>query len=322
MLTSSGILETMPRIAICVVTFNSAPLIADLVSSLNAGAAGVDWMLVFADNASSDDTVAEIARHAPDARIVQTGANLGFAGGANAAFAAAGVQDAYLLLNADVRLHPGGVLTLFEALSPRVGIAVPRLLDAEGELIWSMRRKPTVLRAWADALLGAERVGALSALGEIVTDARRYESPTATDWAEGSTQLISADCLSACGPWDESYFLYSEEAEFDLRAADNGFQTWYEPAATATHLEGGSADSPSQWSLLIANRVRMFRRRNGAIASCLFWLGTLTREASRSLLGKATSRAAVRDLVSPRRLAQPRGPEWLAGVGASSSART
>ena len=305
---------TAPRVAVCVVTYNSADLIADLVASLERGAAGVTWTLVFADNSSADNTLDEIDRHAPSATVVRTGGNLGYAGGVNAAVRAAGPQDAYLILNADVRLDPGCVATLFETLTPQIGIVVPRLTDAEGDLILSLRREPTVLRAWGDALLGAERAGRSPRLGEIVTDASAYADGHATDWAEGSTQLISADCWAACGEWDESYFLYSEETEYDLRARRVGLATWYQPRATAQHLEGGSADNPRQWSLLIANRVKLFRAGHGAPATAAFWCATAAREASRSLLGKKTSRAAFRDLIRPSRLRQRRDPQWLADV--------
>lgn len=305
---------TDPRIAICVVTYQSAPLIADLVASLPSGAAGTDWVLVVADNASTDGSAAEVRRRAPDAVVVEVGANLGYAAGVNAAVAAAGERDAYLVINADVRLAPGCVRTLYDALSPGVGVVVPRLVDARGELIWSMRREPTVLRAWGDALLGAERAGRHPRLGEVVTDPGLYGAARDTDWAEGSTQLVSADCLRSCGPWDESFFLYSEETEFELRARDHGFATRFEPAAGARHLEGGSAGSPRQWSLLVANRVQLYARRHGAPATALFWLATAAREASRAMLGRATSRAAIRDLVSARRMRTAKSPDWLADV--------
>jgi len=303
-----------PRVAICVVTYNSAPLIKDLVASLPAGAAGTDWSLVFADNASSDGTLGEINRYARKARVVKTGANLGYAAGVNAAVQAAGSQDAYLILNADVRLTPGCVSTLCEALHEGVGLVVPRLIDADGELIWSMRREPSISRAWADALLGAERAGKIGNLGEIVTEPDAYATAGATDWAEGSTLLIGSKCWQACGNWDETFFLYSEETEYALRARDHGFVTWYLPTAIAQHLEGGSADNARQWSLLTANRVKMFGSRHGRFATALFWAAIATREGSRALLGKKTSRTSIRDLMSPARMRQHRGPEWLQDV--------
>jgi GT2 family glycosyltransferase len=303
----------MPKIAICVVTYNSAPLIKDLVASLPAGAAGTDWCLVFADNASSDDTVSEIRHHAPDAVLVNTGGNLGYSAGINAAVRAAGLQDAYLILNADVRLSAGCVATLAAAISERVGITVPRLSDANGNLIWSMRRKPTVLRAWADAIFGAERVGKWPVLGEVVTSVNEYRKTRRTDWAEGSTQLVSAACWRACGPWDESFFLYSEETDFNLRAREHGYETWFVPAAAATHLEGGSGTSPRQQALLFVNRVRLFRRSHSPAATGLFWLALVTRELGRVAIGNGPSRTIVRSLLSPRRLRQRPSAEWLVG---------
>jgi GT2 family glycosyltransferase len=299
-------------VTVVVVTYNSARLLPGLLSSLEAGMAGVPWELVVADNASADDSLAVVQSLAPTATIVQTGRNAGYAAGINAAVSQARPHSAVLVLNPDVRLAPGCVPELLRALGePGVGIAVPRLDDANGERIDSMRREPTLLRALGDALLGAGRAGRYPLLGEVVTDDRRYESETSTDWAEGSTQLISAECWHRCGPWDESYFLYSEETDFDLRARDSGFATRYVPTALATHLEGGSAGSPRLWALLTVNRVRLFRRRNGRLSTVMFWAATVLREASRAALGKETSRAAVRALLSPVRLREMPGPHWL-----------
>lgn len=304
----------VPRIAICVVTFNSAPLIEDLVESLPAGADGTDWTLVFADNASSDSTIDEITRCAPDAALIRTGGNLGYAGGLNLAVEAAGEQDAYLILNADVRLTEGCVLQLFHALDEGRGITVPRLIDGEGALLSSIRREPSLPRLWADALIGGERAGRIGTLGEVVTDPAAYDSPVQVDWAEGSTQLISAKCWRVCGPWDTSYFLYSEETDYDLRARDAGLPTWYIPTAVAQHLRGDSAVSPRLWSLLVLNKSKLYSRRHGRVASALFWLGLVVRESSRAAIGKSTSRAALRDLLRPARRHQARGPQWLDGV--------
>jgi len=308
--------DASPRIAICVVTFNSAELVGGFAASLPEGAAGTDWELVVADNDSHDDTLGELRRHAPFARIVRTGANLGFAGGVNAAIAAAGPRDAYLLVNADVRLSPGCVLSMYERLGPSAGIVVPRLVDGDGRHILSQRREPTLGRIWADALLGAGTAARVGGWGEIVAVPGRYARETPTDWAEGAIQLLSAECLRRCGPWDESFFLYSEETDYHLRARDLGLGVLYTPSATAQHLRGDSRTSPALWSLLTMNRVRLFSRRHGAPATAIFWSALVLRESSRALLGHPTSRAALRDLVAPRRWRQRTGPEWLSGVAA------
>ena len=299
-------------VAVAVVTWNSADVLPGLIASLPAGAGGVPYRLVVVDNASSDDTVQVARRLCPEATVLQTGRNAGYAAGVNAAIAATPGSPAVLVLNPDVRLRPGCLPSLLAALdAPDTGIAVPRLTDADGELIHSMRRSPTLLRAYADALLGATVAGRWPALGEVVTDPARYAADATPDWAEGSTQLVSRACLDACGPWDESYFLYSEETEFHLRAGSRGFAVAYVGAAGAQHLEGGSGTSPRLWALLTANRLRLFSHLFSRPRTALYWVALMLRESSRALRGDAIAKAAVRALTRPALLRAPPGPEWL-----------
>ena len=297
------------HVAVVVVTYNSAPLLPDLILSLAPGMASVSWHLVVADNDSSDDSVAVVKTLAPAATVVDVGRNAGYAAGINAAVRAAGSFTAILALNPDVRLMSACVPELLRALRhPHTGIAVPRLIDARAVLIESMRREPNVLRTLGEAFLGARIAGRYAALGETVTDPRQYETEITTDWAEGSVQLIGQKCWTACGPWDESFFLYSEETDFDLRARDSGFATRFVPTAQAIHLEGGSASSPVLWPLLVTNQIRLYRQRNGLLVTVPFWFATLLRESRRAMAGKATGRAGVKALLSPRRLREVQGP--------------
>lgn len=299
-------------VTVIVVTYNSAHLLPDLLASLDAGLGAEPWRLVVADNASVDDSLEVIGRLAPDATVVPMARNRGYAAGINAGVVAAHTSRAFLVLNPDVRLTPGCVPVLLEALAePGVGIAVPRLLDGAGSLIPSLRREPTTLRVLADTVLGATRAGRIGSLGEVVTDPRCYELGTMTDWAEGSTQLLSAECWRRCGPWDESYFLYSEETEFGLRARDAGLGTRFVASATAIHLEGDSGASPALWPLVVANRLLLYRRRHGRVLAVAFWAALVLREGSRAVMGRTASRAALVTLLDPRRLSAERGPEWL-----------
>lgn len=302
-------------VAVVVVTYNSERLLPDLFTSLDEGLDGATWRLFVVDNASADATVTTARRLRPDVTVVETGRNAGYAAGINAGVVAAPPYRALLVLNPDVRLCPGCVRELLEVLAvPGTGIAVPRLVDGEGQLIHTMRREPSVLRTLGDALIGARRAGLYPRLGEVVTDPRRYCEPAVVDWAEGSTLLVSAEAWRRCGPWDESFFLYSEETDFALRVRDSGLVTRYVPTAGAVHLEGGSGESPSLWSLLSLNRVRLFRRRHGRISTAAYWAALCLREGSRAILGRVTSRAALRALLSPRRLRELPGPHSLGSV--------
>lgn len=298
---------------VVVVTFNSADVVAALLGSLPAGMGSTGWTLVVVDNGSRDGTAELVEQLAPAAVVVRADRNGGYAAGINLGVAQVPDGGAVLVLNPDVRLAPGCVPELLAALARTgAGIVVPRLDDAHGELISSRRREPTLRRALADTVLGAERAGRIADLGEVISDPADYAHEVATDWAEGSTQLVSAQCWAAVGPWDESYFLYSEETDFALRARDAGYPTYFVPTARAVHLEGGSAGNPALWRLLVVNRLRLYGRRHGTAATACFWAVLVVREASRAVLGKRTSRAALGALLSPRFLAHEPGPHSIA----------
>ncbi|WP_329332279.1 glycosyltransferase family 2 protein [Streptomyces sp. NBC_00663] len=299
----------MSTVAVIVVTWNSAAVLPGFLAALPDGMAGLDWRLVVADNDSADDTVDVLRTLAPDTTIVQTGRNAGYAAGINAALGAAGDHGVALICNPDVRMRQGCAKRLVDSLGGGVGIAVP-LLYEEGHDVphRSLRRESTVLRALGEAVIGNTRAGRFPALSELVTDPAAYERPTRADWATGALMAISGECAAACGPWDESFFLYSEETEFCLRAGDLGYATQLEPSAEAVHLGGDSQVSPRLWTLLTLNRVRLYGRRHGRLSTAAFRAAVLLRETSRAALGREASRAAAAALARPGALRKRPGP--------------
>lgn len=291
-------------VSVVIVTYNSSKVLGGCLDSLPAGLLGVEVAeVVVADNASTDGVVALAEeRNIPDLRIVHVGRNAGYAAAINIAVETLKESDAILVLNPDVRLRPGSVFALARALQNRgVGIAVPRLVAPTGELRYSLRREPTLGRAVAEALLGGDRADRLAGLGERITDPRRYDASAPVVWATGAMMLISRTALRAIGPWDESFLLYSEETEFALRAADHGWQLWFEAGAEAVHIGGESRTNPMLAALLAVNRVRLYRRRHQTIAAFFYYVAVTFGEALRAAAGRPTSRAALGALLFPSR---------------------
>ncbi|WP_330292812.1 glycosyltransferase family 2 protein [Streptomyces sp. NBC_00576] len=299
----------MSPVAVIVVTWNSASVLPGFLAALPDGMAGLDWRLVVADNDSADDTVEVLRTLAPDATVVQTGRNAGYAAGVNAALGAAGEYGTALICNPDIRMREGCAKRLVDSLGEGVGIAVP-LLYEEGRDTphHSLRRESSVPRALGEALIGNTRAGRFPLLSELVTDPAAYQRPTRADWATGALMAISGDCLAACGLWDESFFLYSEETEYCLRARDRGYATQLEPTAEAVHLGGDSQVSPRLWTLLTLNRVRLYGKRHGALATAAFRTAVLLRETSRAALGRPAARSAAAALARPGALRKTPGP--------------
>ncbi|HEY7070357.1 MAG TPA: glycosyltransferase family 2 protein [Acidimicrobiales bacterium] len=293
------------RLAVVIVTYNSAGVLEGCLRSLPDAARGVTLAgVVVADNASTDDSV-RIARESPvPVEVVDVGHNAGYAAGFHAGMAALDLArlDAVMVLNPDCRLLPGSLATLAAALDqPHVGIAAPRLLNPDGTLQPTLRREPTVGRALAEAVFGGERAGRIGTLGEQVYDERQHDHAGPAAWVTGAALLMSTRCLEQVGPWDESFLLYSEETDFLLRAADAGWSTWYEPAAVVEHIGGESGTNPALTALLVVNKVRLFRRRRGQPAAAAYYLFTLLGWGVRALAGRRNARAATVALLRPSR---------------------
>jgi GT2 family glycosyltransferase/glycosyltransferase involved in cell wall biosynthesis len=292
-----------PPLAVVIITYASGHVIEGCLRSLGPALEGAGpARIIVVDNDSPDDTVERALGSGVDVELIGTGRNGGFAAGVNAGIAAADGCDV-LVLNADIRLRPGAVAELRRALDvPGTGIAVPRLVGADGETQPSLRRRPTVARALGEALFGGFRAGRHAPLGELVVDPRRYTSPGTCDWATGAAWLVSRACLDRLGPLDERYFLYSEETEYMVRAGDHGFAVRYEPAAVAVHLGGEQATSIPLATLATANRVRLHRERNGRLAGGAMRAAVLLNEVIRMVLRRGHARrlhrAGVRELLT------------------------
>jgi N-acetylglucosaminyl-diphospho-decaprenol L-rhamnosyltransferase len=286
------ITNVSPELNVVIVTYNSAPLIGDLLDSLPAALDALTADVVVVDNGSTDGT-ADLVAARGDCRVVRS-ANVGYAGGINKGIREAARAEAILVLNPDVRLRPGSVPPLLAALrQPGTGIVAPQLRSPDGTLERSLRRTPSLLRA-----AGLEWTGA-AALGERVSQATEYTYPHPVDWATGAVLLMSRKCFDALGGWDESFFLYSEETDLSLRARDIGWLTRYEPASVAVHIGGGSGRNDRTHVMQIVNRVRLYRRRNSApTAWCYYWLNVVS-EFSWLIRGHPQSRAAIRALLRP-----------------------
>ncbi|MCY7286733.1 MAG: hypothetical protein LH624_00375, partial [Cryobacterium sp.] len=196
----------------------------------------------------------------------------------------------------DVRMARGSVPLLVAAFQqPMIGIVVPKILNPDGAIFRSLRREPTLARA-----LGLTRTN-VPALSEYVSEKAAYEFAHATDWALGAVMLVSRSTHEALGGWDESFFLYSEETDLCLRARDRGRTTWYEPRSEAVHIGGQSGQSSAIHAMQIINRVRLYRRRHGSVASFVYYLLAVSSELSWVLRGSARSRAAISALLRPSR---------------------
>lgn len=284
------------QLDVAIVTFNSADVLDGLLDSLQLALKDVpNANVIVADNDSSDDSVAIAIDHPIGARVVRVGYNAGYAAGINAAVSEHGRNCALLLLNADIRLQPDCITRMLaELASPKIGVVVPKTLHEDGTLSFSIRREPSLLSGWSEALLGGTLAGIIG-LGEISRRQADYATDRTITAASGAVLMVSPTARRAVGTWDERYFLYSEEVDYQRRVRAAGLDIRFLASAVCTHIGGESNVNPQLFSLLTANRLRYFRRYHGRSATLLFRLALTIGSGMRLLFGpvhKAALKAA------------------------------
>ncbi len=312
--------------AVVVVTYNSASDISQLIDDLRVAAQDRMLRVIVVDNQSSDGTT-EIVRAHADVKLVESGGNLGYAGGINVALPFTEPCDAVLILNPDLRLKPDAVTRLLEPLvaDVRVGAVVPRILDMDEVTYPSLRYEPSLTRAFGDAFFGSKlwlnRPGVLS---EFDYRPASYLDAHDVDWATGAALLIRAEVARELGEWNEAFFLYSEETDYFRRIRESGHLVRFEPSAVVQHRLGGCGTSPALATLLAVNRIRYVELHHGVLYSAMFRAAVALAEALRSYdpahrrtLAVVTNRSRWRELpaaTKPTVVEQISGPRERGAV--------
>jgi GT2 family glycosyltransferase len=219
-----------PDLSVIVVTHRRPELALSTLRCAHAAAAGLDVQWLVVDSGSGDDTPDQIERTFPHVSVLRC-ENIGFAGANNRALTLA--RGRYvLLLNPDVDIVSGTLPELLATLDarPKVGIASVIQQGSDAQLQLSIRRYPSVLRAFGEAL-------ALPWHGsrEEQRNASLYAEEGSVDWLVGAFLIARAEVVQAIGGLDERFFLYSEETDWCYRARAAGWEVRHLPQMVVTH---------------------------------------------------------------------------------------
>jgi len=286
-----------PDLSVIVVTHNGRAMALTTLRSARAAAGPVslEWLVV--DAGSTDGTPDAIEAEFDGVRVLRR-ENRGFAASNNAALGQA--RGRYvLLLNPDVELRTGSLAELVAAMDarPRIGIASVVQRGSDGELQPSIRRFPSPLRSFGEALFAAHWP-VLRTCQELETRRAPYESEIDVDWLVGAFLIARREAVTSVGPLDERFFLYSEEIDWCYRFRQAGWPVTHLPVMSITHHAGkrSRGDLMAQLShsrMLFAGKHYGSLRRLGIRAGLT--LGHMIRIAV--FAPRAVFRASARDRV-------------------------
>jgi GT2 family glycosyltransferase len=232
-----------PDVSITVVAYNSDETLAACLRSVTVPVRSGRAELIVVDNASPDGSAALVAREFPEAKLIRSASNLGFAGGMNRAWSAARGRY-WLLLNPDVTVPDGGVdaLVRWADAHPGVGAVSPELVDEEGRAGWAARRFPSIARS----LLELTRLHLLlpRALRARVFLGGYWHGPgdrLDADWVPATALLVRREAVAAAGGLAEDLPFYGEDTEWCWRIGRAGFAIGLCGSVRFVHRESASA---------------------------------------------------------------------------------
>ena len=163
---------------------------------------------------------------------------------------------------------------------PSIGIAGPQLRYGDGAAQPSARRFPTPLTGFFESTwLGRAWPGNPWARAMLMAG-RPADEQYDADWLVGAALCCRRAALESVatpdGPFDEGFFMYSEELDLCRRVKEAGWRVVHEPAALVIHHEGKSSEQVSTQRHIRFNtsKVRYWRK----------WFGPGWAEALRRYL--------------------------------------
>ena len=251
-------------IDLCVVNFNTKPLLARLLDVLHEDDDGVSWKLYVADNGSTDGTFDWLHANFERYRIetVIYGTNVGYATACNT-LAAIGDSPFIGLLNADVWLKTEdvkGIIRTFNEVE-EAAIVGPKQRDERGFVrhggVFGSNTKPTFDGRWAkfdptDALY-RDREEALSVSGSAYFVRRSVWEALTND---PDYQRVAPGAQGAFLPTPHYY----EETWCSYFARHRGYKVFYDGTVSIGHSWHRSSPVKGETDAIVMPKSRrMFR---------------------------------------------------------------
>jgi GT2 family glycosyltransferase len=259
------------RVAIIVLNWNDYDDTVNCLKSLER-LNYADFRVYLVDNHSSDDSFKRLQQECRlhaftcDITCLETGANLGFAGGNNRAIKKAYQEgyDYFWLVNNDAVVAPDALTQLVETIKKdkRIGIVGSKIYYSGSDKIW-----------FAGGLVSSW-TGQTHHIGYGERDHGQYDQERPVQFITGCSLLFRRGLIDKIGLMREFYFLYYEETEWNIRARQAGFKVVYQPRSRIYHkvstATGGEQDpAPYVAYYDLRNEYWMIKHTQNLFRTCV-----------------------------------------------------
>jgi GT2 family glycosyltransferase len=313
-----------PDVSIIIVSFNTREMTLACVQSVIREAGDLHQEIIILDNASSDGSADAIAETFPELRLIRLDKNIGFGPGNNRA-AALATADLVLLLNPDTIVLDRAVERLVKFASANAGSRIwgGRTLFANMALnpasCWGFMS----LRSLFFQATGASAVFKNNPFfNPEGYGGWRRDTVRPVDIVSGCFLLIEHALWKQLGGFDETFFMYAEEADLCFRARALGATPILTPVATIVHYGGASEPARAGKLVRLLSGKATFIRKNwlgirAAAGLRLLELSVLVRRAGYALAHRLRPGGRYRDGAAQWRDVWRARRSWISGYPSS-----
>lgn len=226
-------------VSIIILTYNGLSLTRQLLNSLKTNINIKNNEVIIVDNASTDNTVAELKKEYDWIQVIENKVNIGF-GPANNLGAELARGDILLFLNNDVIVENDFITPVVQKLSnDTIGALGPKILNPDHTFQLSAGSFPSVSNEMIDKFVYKyyRRMGWLRKNVE-----NKFRKEKLVDWITGACLFIKRKLFNEIGGFDERYFMYFEDKDLCKRIRDIGYDVLYFPGVEIVHLLGQSSN--------------------------------------------------------------------------------
>lgn len=253
------------ELSIIIVNWNGSGLLRRCVETIVSSAPSVTYEVVVIDNASEDDSLAQLRSSEVAASLIQNQQLRIFANSENRGFGAANNQGFALtespfvfLLNLDTEVPKGSIDTLMSTMASdrTIGACGPQILNPDGSVQVSVFFNPP--RAWHTVLSQLKLYLLLPPRlrGELLLGWHwRHDRQRWVPMLGGAAILARREMINEVGGFDERFHMYSEDSEWCWRISKSHWRLLFVPDAKVLHH--GAQSSMKRWSSQERLRVRL-----------------------------------------------------------------
>lgn len=246
--------RSSPELSIIFVNWHSVDYLRESLESVYVTAGGIDFEIIVVDNASSPDETSQLKAEFPDAKIMRTEKNVGFAIANNVGFQHS-LGKYVLFLNPDTKVIGPAIANMLGHLKSLPGAAVVgcKLLNSDGSVQTScIQRFPTIL----NQILAVEFLRLRWPRWRIWGIAPLFSEgpePAEVEVVSGACLMIERNAFERAGMFSQQYFMYSEDLDLCYRVYQMGLKAYCVGDAHVIHYGGGSTrrHAGNQWSAIM-----------------------------------------------------------------------